>query len=81
MSIVRPGVVIFLHIQGPVSNEDRMRSMELLTEHVVPDMRDHASSIGLVDQFQREPGSVKIPLGAARDDVVDRSGLTYINAV
>ena len=81
MSIVRPGVVIFLHIQGPVSNEDRMRSMELLTEHVVPDMREHASSIGLVDQFQREPGSVKIPHGAARDEVVDRSGLKYINAV
>ena len=81
MSIVRPGVVIFLHIQGPVSNEDRMRSMELLTQYVVPDMRDHAASIGLVSQFEREPGSVKIPHGAARSDVVDRSGLKYINAI
>ncbi|MEZ5232388.1 MAG: hypothetical protein R2749_06735 [Acidimicrobiales bacterium] len=54
MSIVRPGVVIFLHIQGPVSNEDRMRSIQLLSEEVLPDMRDHAKSIGLVSKFERE---------------------------
>ncbi|MGD9753536.1 MAG: hypothetical protein AB7W59_21280, partial [Acidimicrobiia bacterium] len=81
MSIVRPGVVIFLHIQGPVSNEDRMRSIQLLSEEVLPDMRDHAKSIGLVSQFEREPGSVKVQAGAARDAVVDRDGLKYISAV
>ena len=63
LSIVRPGVLIFLHIQGPVANEDRMRSLQLLAEEVAPELRDHARSIGLVDQFEREPSSVKLPTG------------------
>jgi len=75
LSIVRPGVLIFLHIQGPVSNEDRLRSLELLAQEVAPELRDHARSIGLVDQFEREPSSVKLPTGAARDAVVDRDEL------
>ncbi|MFN0089762.1 MAG: LLM class flavin-dependent oxidoreductase [Acidimicrobiales bacterium] len=75
MSVTRPGVVIFLHIQGPVSNEDRLRSLELLGEYVVPEMREHARAIGLVDQFERAPGSVRLAAGAARGAVVDRSGL------
>ncbi|MDH4147950.1 MAG: LLM class flavin-dependent oxidoreductase [Acidimicrobiia bacterium] len=81
MSITRPGVVIFLHIQGPVSNQDRMRSIELLTEYVVPDMRDHARSIGLVDQFERGVASVKLREGEQRDAVVDRAELAHITAV
>ena len=42
MSVIRPGVFIFLHIQGQASNADRMRSIELLSQYVVPEMRDHA---------------------------------------
>lgn len=78
MSVTRPGVMIFLHIQGPVPNDDRMRSLELLSEYVVPEMREHARSIGLVDQFERAPGSVKLRHGEKRDEVVDRAGLRYI---
>jgi alkanesulfonate monooxygenase SsuD/methylene tetrahydromethanopterin reductase-like flavin-dependent oxidoreductase (luciferase family) len=81
MSITRPGVVIFLHIQGPVANEDRMRSLRLLAEHVVPDMRDHARRIGLVDQFERQPGSVKLLEGTTRDAVVDRDELRELAAL
>ena len=75
MSITRPGVVIFLHIQGPVANEDRMRSLQLMSEYVLPDIRDHARQIGLLDQFEQEPGSVKLATGVVRDAVVDRDRL------
>lgn len=80
MSITRPGVVIFLHIQGPVGDDDRMRSLQLLAQEVVPEMRDHARAIGLVDQFERQPGSTKLAAGAARDAVVDRGELKELAA-
>jgi alkanesulfonate monooxygenase SsuD/methylene tetrahydromethanopterin reductase-like flavin-dependent oxidoreductase (luciferase family) len=75
MTVTRPGVLIFLHIQGPVADADRMRSLELLAGEVVPEMREHARSIGLVHQFEREPGSVKLREGEQRDAVVDRAAL------
>jgi alkanesulfonate monooxygenase SsuD/methylene tetrahydromethanopterin reductase-like flavin-dependent oxidoreductase (luciferase family) len=75
LSIVRPGVLIFLHIQGPVGNDDRMRSLQLLATEVTPALRDHARGIGLVDQFERAPASVKLATGAVRDAVVDRAEL------
>lgn len=81
LSITRPGVVIFLHIQGPVGNDDRLRSLELLAKEVIPDLRDHARSIDLVSQFERAPGSVPLPTGAARGPVVDRDGLRHITAI
>jgi hypothetical protein len=81
LSIVRPGVLIFLHIQGPVGNDDRMRSLQLLAEEVTPALRDHAQRIGLVDQFERVPSSVKLASGAARDAVVDRAELKELAAL
>jgi hypothetical protein len=38
-------------------------------------MREHARSIGLVHQFEREPGSVKLREGEQRDAVVERVAL------
>ena len=75
MSVIRPGSFTFLHIQGQVGNEDRLRSLELLAQEVMPEMRAHAKSLGLVDPFDRTPGSVKLREGESRDAVVDRSVL------
>jgi alkanesulfonate monooxygenase SsuD/methylene tetrahydromethanopterin reductase-like flavin-dependent oxidoreductase (luciferase family) len=75
LSITRPGVLIFLHVQGPVGNADRMRSLQLLADHVVPDLREHAQRIGLVSPFERAPGQVGLATGTTRGPVVDRDEL------
>jgi alkanesulfonate monooxygenase SsuD/methylene tetrahydromethanopterin reductase-like flavin-dependent oxidoreductase (luciferase family) len=72
LAALRPGVFIFFHVQGPVSNEDRLRSLELMAKYVVPEVRAYASEIGLDDPFQVPPGSQKVQQGAQRDAVHDR---------
>ena len=75
LNALRPGIFSVFHVQGPVSNEDRMRSLELMAEYVVPELRDYANSIGLVDPFEREPGSVKLREGETRGPVHDKASL------
>jgi len=75
LSVIRPGVFMVLHIQGTASNEDRMRSLELLGKYVLPELRAHGKDIGLVDSFERQPGSVPLAPGETRKSVLDRSVL------
>ncbi len=75
LSVIRPGIFTVLHIQGDAGNEDRMRSVQLLGEQVMPALRDHAKAIGLVDPFERAPGSVPLAAGAQRAPVIDRGPL------
>ena len=75
MSVVRPGVFTVFHIQGPVGNEDRLRSMELMGKYVVPALREYAKELELPDPFERTPGSVKLRAGEKRLPVVDRGPL------
>jgi alkanesulfonate monooxygenase SsuD/methylene tetrahydromethanopterin reductase-like flavin-dependent oxidoreductase (luciferase family) len=72
MQITRPGSITFFNIQGPVSNDDRMTSMRLLAQEVVPAMREYAKELELPDSYERTPGSVKANAGVARAPVVDR---------
>jgi hypothetical protein len=75
LQVLRPGIFIFFHIQGPVSNQDRMTSMRLMAQEVVPAIREYADEIGLVDPYERVPGSMKAYAGANRLPVVDREPL------
>jgi alkanesulfonate monooxygenase SsuD/methylene tetrahydromethanopterin reductase-like flavin-dependent oxidoreductase (luciferase family) len=75
LEVTRPGILILSAPQGNTSHEDRRRSMALIAEHVLPAIREHADKIGLVDSFQRTPGSVPLPAGTARAEVVDRGAL------
>jgi alkanesulfonate monooxygenase SsuD/methylene tetrahydromethanopterin reductase-like flavin-dependent oxidoreductase (luciferase family) len=75
LQVLRPGIFIFFHIQGPVSNQDRMTSMRLMAQDVVPAIREYADEIGLVDPYERVPGSMKAYAGANRLPVVDREPL------
>ena len=52
-----------------------MRSVELLGKEVMPALREHAREIGLVDPFEREPGSVPLASGSKPAPVVDRGPL------
>jgi len=75
LNILRPGVFIMFSVQGPVSNEDRMASMRLFAQEVMPALHEHAKAIDLRDPFQRTPGSVALTGGVSRGPVSDRSPL------
>jgi len=59
MDILRPGIFSFW-LDGPVPFKDRKRCLELLNRDVIPALRDHGKKLGLVDPFQRAPGSVPL---------------------
>ena len=57
LETVRPGIFALWHSHGPVSHEDRMTSIRLLGEEVLPAMRSVADELGLVGPYERQPGS------------------------
>ncbi|MGH7948931.1 MAG: LLM class flavin-dependent oxidoreductase [Candidatus Binataceae bacterium] len=78
LRVLRPGVFIMFSVQGPVRNEDRLTSMRLFAQEVIPALREYATEIDLPDSFERTPGSVKLQTGASRTPVVDRAPLTEL---
>jgi len=78
MSVLRVGIFIILSLQGPHSDEERRTSMRLFAEEVIPALKEHARAIGLLDPFQRTPGSIKLSAGTKRAPVVDRGPLTAL---
>ncbi|MGH8005757.1 MAG: hypothetical protein ACREQ3_01970, partial [Candidatus Binatia bacterium] len=78
MQVLRPGSFTFFAIQGTVGNADRQKSMQLMAEEVIPVLREYAKEIGLVDPFERTPGSVPLRTGVARDPVADRQALAAL---
>ena len=73
--VLRPGTFACFQVQGPVGNEDRMNSIRLMGQEVIPAVKEYAKEIDLVDQFTRVPGSVKLTPGTKRIPVVDRTPL------
>ena len=78
LRIMRPGTFIFFGPQGPVSNADRMRNVELLAKYVMPEIKAYAEEIGLSGPFDSKPGELKLRAGEARGAVVDRSPLAEL---
>ncbi|HEV8712968.1 MAG TPA: hypothetical protein VGX03_09085, partial [Candidatus Binatia bacterium] len=78
MSVLRVGIFIILHLQGPHSDEERRTSMRLFAEEVMPALKEHARAIDLPDPFQRTPGSITLSAGTKRAPVVDRGPLTAL---
>ncbi len=78
MRVLRPGVLIVFNVQGPVGNDDRMTSMRLLAQEVMPAMREYARELDLPDSYTRIPGSVGFRAGTKRDPVVERSPLSSL---
>ncbi|MEW6300473.1 MAG: hypothetical protein AB1671_22505, partial [Thermodesulfobacteriota bacterium] len=81
LQVLRPGIFVFFNVQGPVSNRDRMTSMRLLAEEVVPALREYAREIDLRDPYERTPGSVKLQAGVSWAPVVDRDPLASLGLV
>jgi alkanesulfonate monooxygenase SsuD/methylene tetrahydromethanopterin reductase-like flavin-dependent oxidoreductase (luciferase family) len=62
IDILRPGIFSFW-LDGPVPFKDRKRCLELLNRDVIPALRDYGKKLGLVDPFERTPGSVPLRSG------------------
>jgi hypothetical protein len=65
-------------VQGPVSNADRMTSMQLIAQEVTPAIREYAKEIDLPDPDERTPGSVTLPTGVSWAPVADRGPLASL---
>ena len=65
--ILRPGIFSFW-LDGPVPAKDRLRCLELLNRDVIPAMREHGKTLGLVDPLEKKPG--QRPLANGRPDPV-----------
>jgi hypothetical protein len=49
--------------------------MRLIAQEIMPVLKEHSKSIGLVDALERAPGSVKLRAGVSRGPVSDRGPL------
>ena len=78
LSVLRTGIFIILSLQGPAANDQRWTSMRLFAEEVIPALKEHARAIGILDPFERKPGSVKLTPGVKREAVVDREPLAHL---
>ena len=68
LEVLRPGIFSFW-LDGPVGEKDRMRCLELLAKEVMPAVRSIGKELGLVDPFQRKPGSVPLASGRTPERV------------
>jgi alkanesulfonate monooxygenase SsuD/methylene tetrahydromethanopterin reductase-like flavin-dependent oxidoreductase (luciferase family) len=78
LTVLRTGIFIILSIQGPVGDDDRRTSMRLFATEVIPELKAHAGAIGLLDPFERKPGSVTLAWGTRRAAVADRTALAAL---
>ena len=74
LEVLRPGIFSFW-LDGPVGAKDRMRCLELLAKDVVPALRETGKQLGLVDPFQRAPGSVPLAKGRTAERVAHAESL------
>jgi alkanesulfonate monooxygenase SsuD/methylene tetrahydromethanopterin reductase-like flavin-dependent oxidoreductase (luciferase family) len=75
MEVLHPGIFGLFQAQGPLTLEQRMTSTRLLGQEVLPAMREIAKELGIVDPFEREPGSRPYTAGTQRDSLVDLNAL------
>ncbi|HLX38406.1 MAG TPA: LLM class flavin-dependent oxidoreductase [Candidatus Binataceae bacterium] len=74
LEVLRPGIFSFW-LDGPVGAKDRMRCLELLGKEVMPAVRSMGKELGLVDPFQRKPGSVPLAAGRTAERVAHAESL------
>lgn len=70
LETLRPGTFGVFQSQGPVSFEDRMTSIRLLGQEVLPAVREIGKELGIVDPFERASGSRPFTPGTKREDLV-----------
>ena len=73
LAVLRPGIFSFWYAHTPSSHEERMTSLKLLGQEVLPAMREMAHELDLVDPYERKPGSRPLPPSGVRDPVVGQT--------
>jgi len=75
LEVLRPGVFGVFQSQGPVSFEDRMTSIRLLGQEVLPAVREISKELGILDPYERDPGSRPYTAGTQREQLVSLDAL------
>ncbi|HJU11503.1 MAG TPA: LLM class flavin-dependent oxidoreductase [Candidatus Binataceae bacterium] len=75
LEVLRPGVMGLFQAQGPLTSEQRMNSIRLMGQEVLPALREIAKGLGIVDPFERQPGSRQYVAGTQLDPLVDLDAL------
>ena len=76
LEVLRPGTSsAYSRAQGPVSFEDRMTSIRLLGQEVLPAVREIGKELGILDPFERKPGSRPYTTGTKREQLVSLDAL------
>jgi len=76
LGVVRPGIFATFQSQGPVSFADRMNSIRLLGQEVLPALREFGKELGLVDPYERTPGSRPYIPGTQLEQLADTDVLS-----
>ena len=72
---LRPGMLFFMGPFGNAGEDDRRRSIRLIGEQVLPELRAESERLELTDMFQRTPGSAPLTPGKPRAPVVDHKAI------
>ncbi|MGA2410806.1 MAG: hypothetical protein ABSG46_10530, partial [Candidatus Binataceae bacterium] len=75
LEVLRPGVLGLFQANGPLTTQQRMTSIRLMGQEVLPAVREIARGLGIVDPFEREPGSRPYTAGTQYDSLVDLEAL------
>jgi alkanesulfonate monooxygenase SsuD/methylene tetrahydromethanopterin reductase-like flavin-dependent oxidoreductase (luciferase family) len=75
MEVLRPGVFGLFQANGPLTTQQRLNSIRLMGQEVLPAMREIAKGLGIVDPFERAPGSRPYTAGTQLDSLVDIEAL------
>ncbi|MBL6751980.1 MAG: LLM class flavin-dependent oxidoreductase [Nevskia sp.] len=77
LNVLRTGIFTFW-LDGPVPHEDRLECLRLLNSEVIPELRQHARKLGIVDPFEMAPGSRPLPAGGSYEAVSNKEAIvTY----
>src|SRR5262245_22276344 len=73
LEILRPGVFGFWHHEASpmMTHEDTVKSLHLLGEEVLPAVREMGKELGLIDPYERRPGSRPLPPSGVREPVAE----------
>jgi alkanesulfonate monooxygenase SsuD/methylene tetrahydromethanopterin reductase-like flavin-dependent oxidoreductase (luciferase family) len=75
IEVLRPGIFSLWYAHGPSSHADRMTSLKLLGQEVLPAMREMAHELDLADPYERQPGSRPLPPSGVRESVVGQTAV------
>ena len=75
IEVLRPGIFSLWYAHGPSSHEERMTSLKLLGQEVLPAMREMAHELDLVDPYERQPGSRPLRPSGVRDPVIGQTAV------